>query len=360
MRTETIFEFVKYSIGSIAQFAPTEEIDWEEMYGFAKKQTIIGVLFMGIEKLPKERRPEKKLLMKWYAQTERIKQKNETINAEVVTVFDRFRKAGFRGCVLKGQGMASLYPNPFLRIAGDIDIWIEGSRREIVDYVNSVCPGQKLRKIHIDFPIFQKTLVEVHFTPSYMFAPWANKHLQRWFKEQAEEQFGHEVELPGGAGTVCMPTLPFNRIFILSHIYKHLFSEGIGLRQLMDYYYVLRCGFTEEENNYDRKTLRSLGMYKFAGAVMYVLQRVFGLQDDFCIVEPNKKAGEFLLSEVLQSGNFGHNDERYVVPENESVAHRYFRLSHRSLHLITKYPTEALSEPLVRTWFFFWRFLNKN
>ena len=92
MRTEAIFEFVKYSIGSIAQFAPTEEIDWEEMYGFAKKQTIIGVLFMGIEKLPKERRPEKKLLMKWYAQTERIKQKNETINAEVVTVFDRFRK----------------------------------------------------------------------------------------------------------------------------------------------------------------------------------------------------------------------------------------------------------------------------
>ena len=62
-----------------------EEVDWEEMYEFAKKQTIIGVLFAGIEKLPKAQRPEKKLLMKWYAQTERIKQKNKELKMQIST-----------------------------------------------------------------------------------------------------------------------------------------------------------------------------------------------------------------------------------------------------------------------------------
>lgn len=354
MSIETIFEFVRFSIDeNISQFTASEDVDWEEMYEFAKKQTIIGVLFSGLEKLPKPQRPEKKLLMKWYMQTERIKQNNKDRNAGAVTVYERFQKDGFRGCVLKGQGVACLYPDPFVRTAGDIDIWIDGEREEVAAYVNSVCPGQKQRMIHIDFPILKDILVEVHFTPSYMYAPWANRKMQKWFKEQAGEQFAHQISLPGETRQVCVPTLSFNRIFILSHIYKHLFSEGIGLRQLMDYYYVLRQGFTETENQYDRKVLKTLGMEKFAGAVIYVLKTVFGLEDKYCIVEPNEKAGQFLLSEIMQSGNFGHYDERYGPTENESVGHRYFRITRRNLHFVTSYPSEALSEPIRRTWFFF-------
>ena len=39
-----------------------------------------------------------------------------------------------------------------------------------------------------------------------------------------------------------IPTVEFNIIFQLTHIYSHLMNEGIGLRQLVDYYYVL-CDF---------------------------------------------------------------------------------------------------------------------
>ena len=97
MSIETIFEFVRFSIDeNISQFTASEDVDWEEMYEFAKKQTIIGVLFSGLEKLPKPQRPEKKLLMKWYMQTERIKQNNKDRNAGAVTVYERFQKDGFR------------------------------------------------------------------------------------------------------------------------------------------------------------------------------------------------------------------------------------------------------------------------
>ena len=360
MKIETIFEFVRFSIDDNARFTSFDDLDWDELYEFSKKQTIIGVLLAGIGKLPKEHMPEKKLLLKWYMQSERIKEKNEDINADAVKIYELFRKDGFRGCVLKGQGIACLYPDPFARIAGDIDIWIDAGRKQIAAYVNGICPGQKQRMIHIDFPVLKGREVEVHYTPSYMYAPWANRKLQRWFKANAAEQFTHMVTLPGCDRAICVPTLRFNRIFILSHIYKHLFSEGIGLRQLMDYYYVLKQGFTEQENKRDRATLRHLDMYKFAGAVMYVLQTVFGLEDKYHIVEPDEKAGAFLLSEIMQSGNFGFYDERFGSLENETVGHRYFRITRRNLHFVTSYPSEALCEPFLRTGLFFWRLVHKE
>mgnify|MGYP002625885132 CR=1 FL=1 len=360
MKIETIFEFVRFAIDDQAtQFESHDDLDWESMYDFAVRQTLVGVLFRGIEKLKQHpsgaNLPEKQLLLKWYMQAELIRKKNKVLNANAVALCDRFRQDGFEGCILKGQGIACLYPDPATRTSGDIDIWINAEQDKIIEYVNRVCPGQRQRMIHIDFPIFKDSEVEVHFTPSYMYAPWSNKRLQQWFRKEAPSQFANRIELPDNAGEICVPTPSFNRIFILSHIYKHLFSEGIGLRQLMDYYFVLHEGFTPEENAKDRTLLNHLNMYKFAGAVMYVLTTVFGLAPNFCIVESDQKAGEFLLSEILQSGNFGHYDERFGDTQHETKWDRYVRMTRRNLHFVTSYPSEALSEPVLRTSFFFWK-----
>lgn len=359
MKVETIFEFVRFSIDEKENlFRSYEDLDWEALYSFAQKQGIVGVLYQGVKKMPEAQLPPDQILMNWYMQTEKIKDANETMNQNSVFIYNRFKQDGLRGCILKGQGVAMLYPNPFSRSPGDIDIWVDAKREEIVEYVNNICPGQKLRYIHIDFPILKNTETEVHHTPSYMYAPWANRKLQKWFKGQAGEQFTHMAYLPGCSDEICIPTLSFNRIFMLSHIYKHLFSEGIGIRQLMDYYFLLKCGFSETERNENVAIIKHLGLFKIASAIMYVLQTVFGLQDELCLVSPNKKAGEFLLSEILASGNFGVSDKRYGHKSNESVAYRYFRLTRRNLHFISSYPSEAICEPLLRTWFFFWKLVN--
>ena len=67
MRNETIFEFIRFAIdNSQTVFGNLDDMDWIILYDFAKKQTIAGVLFAGIEKLPKEQRPPKAILMNWY------------------------------------------------------------------------------------------------------------------------------------------------------------------------------------------------------------------------------------------------------------------------------------------------------
>lgn len=359
----TLFQLLRYAMG-ISKVFPIDisEEKWRGIYKIAQQQSLLGVLFYGIQQNPSTQM-ERDLLLQWYAVYEQNRSANQRVNKVAVELSDYFRKLGFRSCILKGQGNAMNYPDPYVRTCGDIDIWIEGGHDKIMKFVNAQWHGMLERYHHVEIPAWDGVPVEIHFVPSYMHAPWMNKRIQRWFAENAEEQFSHEVELPDGAGSICVPTTEFDLIYQLSHMYRHLFSEGIGLRQMMDYYFVLKAhndGIGQMEKGREMKndvvdTLRYLGLYKFAGAVMWVLKETLGLEEEMMIVEPNEKEGRFLLDEIMIGGNFGQYDTRLGSKKNESVVHRYFRMSLRNMRYIMHYPLEALCEPLFRTWYFFWR-----
>ena len=236
------FDFLQFCIGSAKEIPGSlKEVDWKEIYAIAQKQALLGVLFHGIQRLPKELAPEQKLLMQWMVMAEMIRKQNIRLFQDSVKVCQNFENEGFANCILKGQGNALLYPNPYMRTPGDIDIYLSGGRRKIMKYVDQVCPNQVMRYHHVDFPVM-KTAIEVHFTPSYMFCPIHNRRMQKWFEEVMGEQCNHRVSLPDGYGEIHVPLVSFNVIYILSHLYRHIFTEEIGLRQLLDYYYVV-CDF---------------------------------------------------------------------------------------------------------------------
>lgn len=367
------FDFLRFCIGSAKEIPGSlKEVDWKKLYAIAQKQALLGVLFYGIQRLPKELAPEQKLLMQWMVMAEQIRKQNIRLFQDSVKVCQNFENEGFANCILKGQGNALLYPDPYIRTPGDIDIYLSGGRRKIMKYVDQVCPNQVMRYHHVDFPVL-KTAIEVHFTPSYMFYPIHNRRMQKWFEEVMGEQCNHRVSLPDGYGEIHVPQVSFNVIYILSHLYRHIFTEGIGLRQLLDYYFVLVKWHTDLTNltdsnkslpqmtqiNTDLDTLRHelkyLGLWKFAQAVMFVMKEVFGLSEDRMIAPMDEKEGRFLLDEIMRGGNFGQYDDRMGSKAGESKIHRYFRMNLRNLRFVKHYPTEALSEPLFRTWFAVWK-----
>ena len=367
------FDFLRFSIGSAKEIPDSlKEADWQELYAIAKKQALLGVLFYGIQRLPKELALEQKLLMKWMVMVEMIRKQNIKLFQDSVKVCQNFENEGFANCILKGQGNALLYPDPYMRTPGDIDIYLSGGRKKIMKYVDRVCPNQVMRYHHVDFPVM-KTAIEVHFTPSYMFYPIHNRRMQKWFEKVMGEQCNHRVSLPDGYGDIHMPMVSFNVIYILSHLYRHIFTEGIGLRQLLDYYFVLVKWHTDLTNLTDsnkslpqmtqintdfdalRHELKYLGLWKFAQAVMFVMKEVFGLSEDRMIAPMDEREGRFLLDEIMRGGNFGQYDDRMGSKIGESKMHRYFRMNLRNLRFVKHYPTEALSEPLFRTWFAVWK-----
>lgn len=367
------FDFLRFCIGSAKEIPGSlKEVDWKELYRIAQKQALLGVLFHGIRRLPKELAPEQKLLMQWMVMAEQIRKQNIRLFLDSVKACKKFENKGFANCILKGQGNALLYPDPYMRTPGDIDIYLAGGRKRVMQYINKVWPNQVMRYHHVDFPVM-KTAIEVHFTPSYMFFPIHNSRMQKWFKEVMDLQCSNVVTLPDGYGEITVPTTSFNVIYILSHLYRHVFTEGIGLRQLLDYYFVLVKWHTDLTNltdsnkslpqmtqiNTDLDTLRHelkyLGLWKFAQAVMYVLHEVFGLSEDRMIAPMDEREGRFLLDEIMRGGNFGQYDDRMGSKIGESKMHRYFRMNLRNLRFVKHYPTEALSEPLFRTWFAVWK-----
>ena len=237
------FDFLRFCIGSAKEIPGSlKEADWKELYAIAQKQCLVGVLFDGIKKLPAEHvGMEKELLLQWMAESQMLEKANVRLNDAAIQVSEWFQKKGFRTCILKGQGNALMYPNPYSRTPGDIDIWVGGGDKRVISFVRSISPHEKACYHHIEFPSYKGVEVEVHYRPSFLLCFWHNRKLQKYYERVKEEQFSHRVML-GEQGEIAIPTVEFNLIFQLTHIYAHLMNEGIGLRQLLDYYYVL-CDF---------------------------------------------------------------------------------------------------------------------
>ena len=410
------FDFLRFCIGSAKEIPGSlKEVDWKELYAIAKKQCLVGVLFDGINKLPAEHVGMKKeLLLQWMAESQMLEKANVRLNDAAIQVSEWFRKKGFRTCILKGQGNALMYPNPNSRTPGDIDIWVEGGDKRVISFVRSISPHEKACYHHIEFPSYKGVEVEVHYRPSFLLCFWHNRKLQKYYERVKEDQFSHRVML-GEQGEIAIPTMEFNLIFQLTHIFSHLMNEGIGLRQLLDYYYVL-CDFYKVYQNFSnpsvslskgsstfspspsssgsgdvtallgarnryalrladhqrstpdcagwdrlgvlQKELKELGLWKFAGGIMYIMQKVFGMPASRLIVPPNEKYGKFVLNEVLEAGNFGRHDARNRFGRSK-LGHNLQRV-YRDIRLVRYFPGEALCEPLFRIWHFFWRLKYKN
>ena len=354
------FDFLRFCIGSDKEIPDSlKEADWKELYAIAQKQCLVGILFDGIKKLPAEHVGMKKeLLLQWMAESQMLEKANVRLNDAVIQVSEWFRKKGFRTCILKGQGNALMYPNPYSRTPGDIDIWVEGGDKRVISFVRSISPHEKACYHHIEFPSYKGVEVEVHYRPSFLLCFWHNRKLQKYYDRVKEDQFSHRVILVKQE-EVAIPTVEFNLIFQLTHIFTHLMNEGIGLRQLLDYYYlVLMLSVNCEMLTSLQKELKELGLWKFAGAIMYIMHEVFGMPTSRLIVPPNKKYGKFVLNEVLEAGNFGKHDERNRFGRSK-LGHNLQRV-YRDMRLVTFFPAEALCEPLFRIWHFFWRIKYKK
>lgn len=362
---EQFFALIRLAVGrqSASSFDGVQ-ICWQPVYDMAKKHALLGICFAGIEKLPEASRPEIGLMLKWIAAAEHIRQDNVRADNRILELVARLRSNGFESILLKGRGVARLYETPLasnsgfealgdLRSSGDIDVWIpKHSRREILNYLRSTSNSKYVVYHNAEYPIFNDVSVEVHFTPSWFWNFRSNCQFQSFCEKSACACLSHTMEFDGVP--VSVPTLEFNRVFVLQHIYRHLFGEGIGLRQLLDYYFVLSENAEGKDASYS--VIKRLGMGKFCAAVMWIMKSVFGIDDEFLLCCPNEMAGQFLLSEVMKAGNFGQYDERDAhKKKSNSPLRRFMHHINRDLRYVHSYPREVLYVPIWKIWHYLWR-----
>lgn len=360
------FELIRISLGNEESLShlPTSE-EWRVLFDMARKQSLIGVCFAGVNKLQRQRQNmPKELYHTWLGMVAKIQQRNETVNKQCFELQRRLMADGERFCVLKGQGAGSRYSQglDLLRQSGDIDVWMAGGRKHVLEYVNKVFPTNEVTGNHVQFKVFGDTDVELHYVPVRLCNRWANRRLRTWLRSQEEMQMEHL--LPFEDGVLNVPTDEFDMIYMLLHIYKHLFNEGIGLRQLMDYYFLLinlNVHHNSETIANANHLFRRFGTDRFAAALMYVENVVFGLQEKYMVCKPEETAGQFLLYEILQMGNFGHNDTRFQLKEGYSHLRRFWMMSSSKWRFIEFFPKEVAWQSIdTFLRFFELRFLRKR
>lgn len=292
---------------------------------------------------------ERDLLMTWMGAAQQIRRQNMKVNVVASKLYSMLREDGLRCCILKGQGNALMYPNAYSRNPGDIDVCVNASRGDITEYAKKhFMIGDDIRYHHIETSV-DGVPVELHFFPGIMNNPIYNARLQKWFKRNADLQCSNVVSLLDGIGEIAIPTTAFNVIYQLTHLYHHFFDEGIGMRQIIDYYYVVNNDELLEIKDTLQKELKHLGLWKFARAVMYVLHEALGLSEEKMIAPMDEKRGKLLLAEILNGGNFGQHFTKYGHFTQQGMAKKYFLKIWRNMHFVRYYPAEALSEPVFRT-----------
>lgn len=337
--------------------APTEALtagEWSELYRIAEKQNVTALLTSGIEGLENNLRPPNILIRQWIISAEMIRNRNIIMNKTSQQIQEKLSEDGIRSCLLKGQGVASYYPDPYKRMSGDIDLWIDCDRKEFVSYIRERFPKCSIKYKDIDILTDNGIEVEFHFIPAIFYNYFHNARLLKFFRENKEEQFSNIVHIGSEKLPVCAPTCNFNRIYLLIHLFSHYLYEGIGLRQFVDYYLLLKKEFTEEEKAQYVKTISTLGLSKFAAAVMYVLTRCFGMKDNLLPVSPDANEGKLLLKEIMHGGNFGiYNVNNKNIKPYSAAA--FFQHTARNARYIKSYPAEVISTPIFKVWHYCYR-----
>lgn len=356
------FELLQLALGNReALSAVLTDKEWREIYEESQRQAVSGVALHGLEKLTKEQMPPQELLLQWIGTSQMISQRNAVMDRRCVKLLDRLKEADVCGAILKGQGIAQLYGEELrtLRQPGDIDVYVDCGLEGALAFAKA--QGQTevdWDYKHLHLKIWDDTEVEMHYRVEVLLNLRKNRRLQRWFKEHEKSLFDQDGILKENTNITngfVMPSVEFNVFYILLHIYRHFLYEGVGLRQIVDYYMVLRKVQELKDLRVQEylDAVGEFGMKRFARGLMWVMQEVLGMPKEWMLWEADEKEGRYILELVMAGGNFGHYDERLSHGKGKIGAVKAI-LTH-NVHLLTHYPSDVIWSPVWIVWHKCWK-----
>lgn len=358
---QLFFELIRIAIGNQNELSrmPSDG-EWQELFALAKKQSVIGICFIAIQKLGADADEgfsrigmSEDTYFTWVGVAAKINVQNIIVNQQCVKVQKELQKAGFESCILKGQGVATLYYElAAYRQSGDIDAWVNADCEQVLRYVKQLGLNVDFTWKHVGLNAFEDTEVELHWIPSTSNHPLVNKRLKAYYKVKAADEMAHKVSLGNGL-EISAPDAEFQCVHEMLHLFSHFLNEGIGMRQLMDLYFAMRSPLAQETKHCIVERYKDFHVYDFACGVMWAIQHVFG-GHDYLLCEPDDKLGRVLLVEIMEGGNFGkHSKENQV--KDESFGRRMMRRMKRRLRLVKYSPWDVVLAPVRKVHFVIWK-----
>lgn len=288
--------------------------DWKALFILAQRQTVFGCVFDAITTLPTHLLPPKDILLKGHLLQNKTEQYNELLNDVIRDLCGKLDNAGIRSVLLKGQGLAQNYPNPLRRSCGDIDLYVGSENYELafrkLKEWGMLNEGFERRIHHILFE-YRGVPIEIHKIAGLLYSPTGFARFIKWSKNLLDGKNGNrfpcrEAEFNGQS--VLLPPVQFDSLFVFSHLYGHLISGGIGLRQIVDFTMYLHHFNKEIDLNVLYRDLNKMGLLKAWKTFGHIVTKYMGLPVEeypFYDCEYSETADFILNRLILKHGNFG-------------------------------------------------------
>lgn len=289
---ETFFELIQVALGVrvCLSHSPTAG-EWKLIYDIAKKQSLVGVCFAGVQKLVDSEKEDycgmnELLYLTWMGMAAKIQQKWEQHEAFIGRLAGFYEKHGIDMMLLKGYGLSLNYPEAKLRNPGDVDVFLSescsnGSNGSIpawkkADDVVRKELGVEVRndsEHHTKFEI-DGISVENHYDFVNTRIRRSSQKLEKVFKELAQDKT-NVIDVRGQK--VILPSDKLNAIFLLRHCAGHFASEGITMRNVLDWGL-----FVQSANDLDWEWLWQLAkeynMHRFLACLNMICIEDLGLE----------------------------------------------------------------------------------
>ena len=317
---------------------PLNPDEWVQIHEMAIKQTVQGIVYDGIQLLPKEQQPPRGILIQWTVAVDRLERMNRQQNA-LLEAFPKLfgQEPAIPYQVLKGQGIAAFYPNPLHRLCGDIDLYFgnEEQTEKANQRIESVgIPVERGRLGDSNYQL-NGVIIEHHCRLVDLYHPNIRKEVKKW----------ESYEFKKGKNT---PSPMANHLLQTTHILKHLISKGIGLRQFCDLAITLHQQSTDINPQELAKICHAWKIYRWHQLVYALLVKYIGMPKESCPF-PTYINPDNLMEEVWESGNFGHGDERFGNrPDGKWKGKIYtLKVILNKLHLSLKYAPQETNHFLT-------------
>lgn len=345
------FELIRVAIGnqsSLSRLPLANE--WDALFELAKKQSLVGITFVALQRMGAKADDgfatigmSEDTYFTWAGVAAKVNVTNELVNRQCLKVQEELKRAGINSLILKGQSLALYYKDlAGFRQSGDIDVYVDCGREKAIEFARKLQGDVDWDYKHLHLSVFTDTEVEVHYMITRLSNPIHNRRLQKWFNGQDLNKISQRIPFADAWHTV--PTNRFNAIYLLLRIYRHFFWEGVGMRQLMDYYFVLKARDIENTQETEELShlINSFGMKRFASGIMWIMQHIFGLEDKYLLLPADEKEGKFILDEVLITGNFGKYDDRSNIKKKDSHLNHFIQITQSRMRYMKHYPFEFL------------------
>lgn len=306
----------------------SENLNWQEIIAFAKKQSVLNIIAYACAKLQNKPDATTMKYLKEFRQQKMVVEAQQEI--EACDAMDKLEEMGVRHMPLKGYIVKNLYPSPDMRTMGDLDLLIDADRCDEVvkafendgftfcaegDLHSNVERGNAYIEFHRSMVDEDLETLSKYYADSFS-------------RARLHDGYSFRYEL----------TKEDMYIFLVAHIAKHYRYSGTGIRSLLDLY-VYRKSYRNLDLDYIRNEIKKIGLVAFQ-------QKIEKIADEWYSGNFN---GEYnsVSSYIVSGGVYGvvNSDiENAFISENSgnlkvNVIKNWFRTVFPGRELMTiRYP----------------------